>query len=649
MTYDTQHTGQPPPNGGEDWPCHLGRDGDGSFHPARNGDGPLPPFDTWSLLEPVLLNWRRLLAASGVLALLGFGFATWRWDATYTANAQLIRHESPNSEEVFRPRQVQPQTFALLLRSPELVQRAAEKTDPPVAPASLARRVRVTAERNSDLISVSVAGSDPDIARSLANLYAAEAVEFTREIEAAAAAEVEAYLARQLEAVEDKLHLLNEQWLAQPVMESAATSGQPVTPAHVLWRPTALMAKRQTAREELADLLTRYTDAHPLVQQQREKLAAIDRQLRTREPDPGEGQSHEVAAPVPTALRGAIPPATDPEVLRTQLQLLENARLSLASRQRAAQLFQHDAPGYFRLFSPATPDSVQASTPGIKTAAVTMLGAVGGGVMMTLFVLWGELKEPRLKTARDVSRVTGLPVVAAMLDLHTLEPKAREQSAFRAWTALQNRLSLSPNHGLICGITSVRHGEGRSTWVRLLAEAAQQRGFRVLTVATRPSPPTDLDPPSAPGDGPNGDSPPPASTALTTNVLATPAQVAAQLTGPDPQPVVHIPLPGWVWNLERRKQWQAALNEWRRIDNLVILVELPPASVPETVLLAENVPNLVWLTDSGSADAIETREELQTLRLSRCHLVGAVLNRAPRTPWSDCFPRWTGHQQHLAC
>jgi Mrp family chromosome partitioning ATPase len=84
-----------------------------------------------------------------------------------------------------------------------------------------------------------------------------------------------------------------------------------------------------------------------------------------------------------------------------------------------------------------------------------------------------------------------------------------------------------------------------------------------------------------------------------------------------------------VWNLERRKQWQSALMQWRSIESLVLLVELPPASVPEAVLLAENLPQLIWLVDSGKARARETRQQLETLRHARCRLVGAVLNHEP--------------------
>ena len=237
-----------------------------------------------------------------------------------------------------------------------------------------------------------------------------------------------------------------------------------------------------------------------------------------------------------------------------------------------------------------------------------------------------EITDNRLKTAADVHRVTRLPVIASLGDLKTKGPTAREKWAFRTWTMLQGRLSPSANHGLVCGITSSQPGEGRTTWISLLAEAAGMAGFRVLTIATRPpggeqkSKREIADPDGASPD--QEDNPDATSlNALTTNALAFPAEVTQQLTGPNPQPSIHIPLPGWVWNLERRKQWQEALKTWRSIDNLVILVELPSASIPEAVLLGENIPNVLWLTGSGMADAAETRAQLETLRHARCHLV----------------------------
>src|SRR5207245_64274 len=86
----------------------------------------------------------------------------------------------------------------------------------------------------------------------------------------------------------------------------------------------------------------------------------------------------------------------------------------------------------------------------------------------------------------------------------------------------------------------------------------------------------------------------------------------------------------------------AAMENWSQIDNLVLLVELPPASQPESVLLAEKLPQLIWLTDSGKVSVKETRKHLHTLRHSNCNLVGAVLNREPESFFRRHLSRWTG-------
>ena len=48
---------------------------------------------------------------------------------------------------------------------------------------------------------------------------------------------------------------------------------------------------------------------------------------------------------------------------------------------------------------------------------------------------------------------------------------------------LQSRLSATPNQGLVCGVTSSSVGEGRSIWIKLLADAASKCGFRVVILS----------------------------------------------------------------------------------------------------------------------------------------------------------------------
>jgi protein involved in polysaccharide export with SLBB domain len=330
------------------------------------------------------------------------------------------------------------------------------------------------------------------------------------------------------------------------------------------------------------------------------------------------------------------------EIMHIKMRALEDGLLQLVQREREAELYATNPPLSVAIFAAADLASVKGNMRTVKVWLGTVFGGGFGLIASILLILLVEVVDNRLKTADDIQRVTRLPVLTSLGDLQAMNPEERSQWAFRAWTMLQGHLSASANSGLVCGITSSGAGEGRSTWISLLAQAASLTGFRVLTVATRPSPThtpeADEFTPDMFADevGTGSDK------ALTTSVLAAPSQVTEQLTGPNSQPVVNIPLPGWVWNLERRKQWREALEHWRQIDNLVIFVELPPANVPEAVLLGSNLPNMVWLTDSGKSHAGPTRTQLETLRHARCNLVGAVLNRETSVPLRKCFPRWLG-------
>jgi Mrp family chromosome partitioning ATPase len=281
-----------------------------------------------------------------------------------------------------------------------------------------------------------------------------------------------------------------------------------------------------------------------------------------------------------------------------------------------------------------------------RWSKAVLLGVVGSvvGVFLAAFVALGaEALDDRLKSSEDIKRITHLPVLATLGNLEQMSEEERENWAFRAWTLIAGRLSKSANHGLVCGFISAHAGEGRSTWVSLLAEAASQRGLRVLTVSadgandgpsmSRESPVTA--PNQAPGEvskdsavpivGAAPDSP----TQPAADILPSTSELTRRLTEAEALPVISVPLPDRVWDLDRRKQWHSALAHWRAIEGLVILVELPPASMPESVLLAESVPQLIWLVDSGRSRARETRMHLETLRHARCRLAGAVLNREP--------------------
>jgi protein involved in polysaccharide export with SLBB domain/capsular polysaccharide biosynthesis protein len=623
-------------------------------HQQRNNSSSFGPADAMPFVDALGRNWKWLVLSSIFLAALAFAGGYALWKTKYTAVAQLLRFESPEAAEILQDRELGAETFSSLLRSPELLQRVATQAKPPIAINTLSKNMEITPERNSDVVSISITAKDRQAAVDLANLYARESVRFTRERQIQRAAEVSAFVAEQLKPIDAEIAALEES-------RQSATNTAPVVQRAAPMLPSPLLEKLQAARVELADRQSRFQDQHPSVREQLAKIESIEKQIT------------QSAAMVSAAAPGAFAPElfamngsrmdTESLFLQSKLQSLETARLTLLGQKQGAETLQANPPGACQMLAPATPKEALTHKPTTKLAAVTLFAGAFGFCVVIMLVLLTEAMDSRLKTPADVTRVTKLPVVATAGDLSRMTDKERDHWAFRSWTSLQGLLSPSPNQGFVCGITSSEHGEehgeGRSTWVRLLADAASHRGFRVLTIVAGEPAGEDKTPdvplPAAFLENQKTDSPEslpgkeellPAtkeseSPALA-SILNTPSEVTEKLMGPNPEPVVQIPLPGWVWNLERRKQWQAALHMWSEIDNIALLVELPPAEMPETVLLAENLPNLIWLADGRKATAAKTREQLETLRHARCHLAGAVLNRAGVSGFKNYFSRWVG-------
>jgi protein involved in polysaccharide export with SLBB domain len=162
--------------------------------------------------------------------------------------------------------------------------------------------------------------------------------------------------------------------------------------------------------------------------------------------------------------------------------------------------------------------------------------------------------------------------------------------------------------------------------VGLLSDAARACGFRVLAITSPRAPRKALE----------------ESVPLPPIVQSEYGRIVEQLTSAECPPVVGMPLPGLAWNPGRRKQWRLELEGWSAVDHVVIFVELPPASDADAVLLAEIVPNLVWLVDGDTSQSEETLTALGTLLDAGCNLVGAVLNRERAAPMRGRFSRWAG-------
>ncbi len=630
--------------------------GDHAGHSPAANPNSKPILNLWVVLDLLLQRW-DWLAVGALLGAAAFYLLGWYFvKPKFTASAQLLRFETPGKSEQFKTAPISAETFAGLIRSPEILRKVGSQLEPPVPPSTLNKWIKIDPEPDSDLVKIMAAARTPEYAVNLVNLYASNAVEFIREQDAAQA-EILAhdYLKKQLDGLEKDIKEVEEEFRNTPIADLtnqlAALGGKvgEISTNVAAQKPSLFGFRQQaqrleTAMQELNELLIKYTPAHPAVQAKESLIAELKKELTSASTN--QSGSELSLGSLSTGPNGAN---RELDIVTIRLRSLSDARAELRKREQEAELYAQNKPASARVFAPADVKTVKTNMRRVKITIASVVGLFAGVGASLMLVLLVEFIDGRLKTADDVARVTKLPVLTTLGNLHDMLPEDRAQWAFRTWTLLQGRLTRTANHGFICGITSADPGEGRSTWISLLAEAASLTGYRVLTIATRPSPThIDSDDPF-PADiseyepnQPNGhkETHPASNNALTTNVLVSPARITEELTRPNSRPVVHIPLPGWVWNLERRKQWREALVQWNRTENLVILVELPPASVPEAVLLGSNLPNMIWLTRSGTAEAGETRAHLETLRNARCNLVGAVLNRAPAPSLKDRFPRW---------
>lgn len=628
------------------------------------GHGQPPPVDAWTVLDFLARRWHWLAIGTLVAGTGFFLLGRHLVKPKFIASAELLRFDSPGQSDFFKTAPVSSDTFAEMMRAPELLRAAGQSVTPAIPPETLTKFIKIDSDDDSDMMKVQLVAGDPETAAKLLNAYVNQVVAYTTQLEKEQVGKLaHDYLKQQVAEMDADISDLTDEFRRMP-LSPVVTNGLAqfggklksmgshlaATAKPTLYNFTEEAERLQKAESDLQDLLVRYTDFNPQVQAKRQYIKELEGQLQratgtTNLPMPG------FIGPVAAGGNAA---SRDVDIVEIKLKALVDSRQDLVKREREAELYAKNPAGSVRVFASADPKNVRTNLRPLKISIVTFVGAMFGLAGSIALVLLVEFFDHRLKTVEDVKRVTKLPVLTTLGDLHSMKPEERSQWAFRAWTMLQGRLSPSPNFGLVCGITSCAPGEGRSTWISLLAEAASMTGFRVLTIATRPSSSYVEDDEqellngeraAAASNGtnhqPQNHSSNP-SNAITTSVLSSPGQVTAQLTGPNSQPVVHIPLPGWVWNLERRKQWREALEHWRKIENLVILVELPPASVPEAVLLGSNLPNMLWLAKSGRANAAATRAQLETLRDARCNLVGAVLNGETEVPLRKRFPRWLG-------
>lgn len=636
------------------------------------------PFDPLRVAEALWRSAPRCLVVACICGLALFVLARLRIESHYTATAQLVKQAVPDSfratevGESYKPTEIPvPILTSNIMRSRSLMDRVAGLTNPPTDAQIILQGITVNTDRKTEVISASYTSDvSPARAVEIITRYADEVVKLTQELQAHDAQEMNSFLKKQLARCDADLLKLNEEILSYAEQAQLLDGDKEMTAylselgnldlkyetlrldyetldlklqsvERELAKASPTASSLQVARGELTQLLNRYTEKNPIVLEQMDRIKALEDALKSESEsshdEPPKGGESPVAvslylqrvdllsqkniyaeqltklAQIREKLADKLKQLPRKNLEYTQMrarqQALDSTRQLLASRQREAELHSENSPGYYRVIQDAHVEDVVTDTRMSKKLLAGAAGAAIGFFAMAAWYIFRELADSRVKTPADLRRVTHLPVLASFPAEMSSDASAQETWAFRTWTRLQMRLR-TPGRALVCGLLTEREPENCAQLARMLGDAAAWRGAPVLIITKDP-----------PGERPT----------LTLMEALGPCLSEADRWLDKGSGVVFLKVDEhWEWTSEQRGKLADALELWSRRTHAVIFVELPPASRPETLLMAERLPQILWVGAGGEPSDSSLAETLETYRHAGCHFLGAMLNRAPR-------------------
>lgn len=501
-------------------------------------------------------------------------------------------------------------------------------------------RCQVTVDQGQPYVGVSVTAASAASARSLADVFTAHVATCADDWVSKRTKEVDKQISsaqRQLRDLrkqfgdfDDALLFADVRSLRQTLTKDAADRAAAVASIQSQLSAVtteerkivaALAADKPVLRslqQELEQALTRYTEEHPRVKELRSAIIALQKESQSG------GKSSLSRTNVQLAELNSRRSA-----LRDRLKKAEATELK--SRQ-TLQKFATNEVQFVRLqseynaLSNRRDDLIQSRvlvgskgvekwrrSDRVELARMTSVprlwnhglsGAFAGLCVGSIAYAAGRRRHRVIRDEAALADVTGLPVLAALPDLSALTDAARQYWAVETLQLLRNTAGAARRGSFVCGIISATNGEGRSTWIDLLADAGLRNGNRVLVISR----------PDFEGLDQRADMPP--------DTLFLPQPVLETQSGS----LARYALVGNVANITLQKNWERAFAAWQNEQNAVVLIELPSATTAEALLLSSAVPNVLWLAAANVTEVQTTISCVNSLRNTGCNLIGAALN-----------------------
>jgi|GEM_PF-1413692 len=448
-----------------------------------------PPFltslrrrglDPFRCLAGAIQRWHWWMGAALVGLLLGLaaGFAT--TETAYSSKVRLVKKQATSAfragrlGEAYSPPVLKPATLISAAYSYEALQRVASRSSPPKTVAQIRNSFLLTEEKKTDLLILEVWNTESRKAASdLANIWAEELVNYTRELQASESRDIRIYLQQQIETMDaetaridrEMVELIQREGMvdAQKEIESYLRSLSGIELEYHNARislesvDTQIQALRgairgqnpggerlRTLRAQYETLRGTYTETNPIVVEAKAAIAQLEEEIKQQNADPNRRDDSFTGTGVGDALyielvklenekKALVNRTAELEKLlqsgRKEMQAIPekamayqkladrktsliNARELIAGRFQEARIFEERAPGYLGILAPATVDEVSTHGRLIKTALLGILGSLACGTLALAGVLGLEVVSSQLKTARELELILDMKRLA---------------------------------------------------------------------------------------------------------------------------------------------------------------------------------------------------------------------------------------------
>lgn len=377
--------------------------------------------------------------------------------------------------EVFKPRAINNATLIGAALSDNVLARVATKSSDAVPLSLLRRSVEAKELRGTDFVLLTISGyTSREATVALANLWGQEIVEFSRELQVRESREVRTNLQQQVDQTDADLTRVNREILELSRREGLINADKQIDAylrslsdldlrfqtARIelqtaefrlrnleteLARLNPLRDKLAAVQRELEDALNRYAAQNPIIIELREREAKIQNELaqqKDKDFDPASAATSTLGSALflqslelKAQSAGYTKQLAELDQLRTETRKqlegvpeksaqlsrllqthasLDTARGMLFARLREARHFEEKAPGYFQMFSAATPDAVGVRPRWLKLLVSCVAGLVAGLGLGVVAAAGLELIDSRLRTAAEAQRLYRAPVWTAL-------------------------------------------------------------------------------------------------------------------------------------------------------------------------------------------------------------------------------------------